>query len=100
VGEEGGRRWFGLVLSWSWEAGVLGYLEKNKVTSVMALGKNKKSFRHGPGESESLGLLGGEHGKGVRREPYLIGKWLGRGCCTLEGQGMGYGTQPHDWKTW
>jgi hypothetical protein len=24
VGEEGGRRWFGLVLSWSWGAGVPG----------------------------------------------------------------------------
>jgi hypothetical protein len=29
---------------------------------------------------------------------YLIGRRPGSGCCTLEGQGIGYGTQPHDWK--
>jgi hypothetical protein len=29
---------------------------------------------------------------------YLIGRRPGRGCCTLERQGMGYGTQPPDWK--
>jgi hypothetical protein len=27
-----------------------------------------------------------------------VGRRSGRGCCTLEGQGMSYGTQPHDWK--
>jgi hypothetical protein len=30
---------------------------------------------------------------------YLIGRRSGRGCCTLGGRGMGYGTRPHDWKT-
>jgi hypothetical protein len=34
-----------------------------------------------------------EYGQGAHREPNLIGR---RGCCTLEGQGMGYGAQPHD----
>jgi hypothetical protein len=29
---------------------------------------------------------------------YLTGRRSGRGGCTLESQGMGYGTQPHDWK--
>jgi len=29
---------------------------------------------------------------------YLKGRRLGRGCRTLEGQGVRYGTQPHDWK--
>ena len=66
-GEEGGRRRFGLVLSWSWGAGVPGGTwRRTKVASVMALGsrspwgylgKNKNSFRHGPGESESPGIL-------------------------------------------
>jgi hypothetical protein len=36
--------------------------------------------------------------EGARREPNLIGRRSGRGCCTLEGQGMGYGAQPHDWE--
>src|SRR3954447_17248446 len=29
---------------------------------------------------------------------YLIGRRSGKGCRTLEEQGMGYGTQPHDWE--
>jgi hypothetical protein len=35
-----------------------------------------------------------ERGQGA----YLIGRRSGRGCCTQEGQGMGYGTQPQDGK--
>ena len=50
MGEEGGCRWFGLVLSWSWGAGVSwGYLEKNK-----------SSFCHDPG---GVGVPGGTWGK-------------------------------------
>jgi hypothetical protein len=38
-GGEGGRRWFGLVLSWSWGAGVPGGTwRRTKVASIMALG--------------------------------------------------------------
>ena len=29
---------------------------------------------------------------------YLIGRRSGRECCKLEGQGISYGIQPHDWK--
>src|SRR5271163_933876 len=29
---------------------------------------------------------------------HLTDRWSGRGCCTLERQGMGYGTRPHDWE--
>jgi hypothetical protein len=36
-GGEGGRRWFGLVLSWSWGAGVPGGTwRRTKVASIMA----------------------------------------------------------------
>jgi hypothetical protein len=38
-----------------------------------------------------------ERGQGALRA-YPLGRRSGRGCCTLEGQGMGYGTRPHDWK--
>jgi hypothetical protein len=42
VGEEGGRRWFGLVLSWSGELGAL----EQKVASVMALRSRGPSERN------------------------------------------------------
>jgi hypothetical protein len=68
LGEEGGHRWFGFVLSWSWGAGVSGDTwGRTSIASVMALEsrsprrclrKNKYSFCHGPGKLESWRYLG------------------------------------------
>jgi hypothetical protein len=60
-------------------------------TPVISLPPDQPSNRSTKGRNEEVWLRRVSRG-------YLIGRRSGQGCCTLEGQGMGYGNRPHDWK--